>query len=71
MEILVIVTQNNEFIEALSINTNIEVWARNWIEDNDNDTEFWNGGTLSICGNEIVFWGDNGCLFLNSKIVTI
>ena len=69
----VITDCNNEFVALISESTNIEKWAKNWIEKDDQDIEFWSGGNISFdrLNNEINIFGDNGLITLNVKNVTI
>ena len=63
MEVL-IVKENSKFIAVLSKDADLREWALNWIENDDQDIEFWEGGSIGIEGSEIVIWGDNGSIFL-------
>ena len=63
---VIVLTQenNNKFVAVLNPQTDLKQWCINWIENDDQGIEFWEGGSIGIEGNEVVIWGDNGSIFL-------
>lgn len=68
---VVIITQDSKFIAVLNKDTDLREWANNFIENNDQDIEFWEGGSIGLDGNEIVIWGDNGIVFLKVEKIIV
>lgn len=62
--LIVITRENNEFIDVIDHKTPLLQWAIPFIMYNDNDIEYWEGGTTEITEGEIIFRGDNGILTL-------
>jgi len=72
--VLVLVnSSNNEFIACLSANTNLYEWSLNWIENDDKDIDFYEGGNINIdrLSNEILIKGDNGLIIIDIKEFTL
>lgn len=60
-------SSTNEFITVLNPNTDLIQWCTNWIENDDKDIEFWEGGDVSfspMTENEICISGDNGLIYI-------
>lgn len=66
MKKVIVLTHSNsdKFVAVLNLQTDLKQWCTNWIENDDQDIEFWEGGSIGIEGNEIVIRGDNGSIFL-------
>ena len=62
---------NNEFIAILNPQTDLKQWCTNWIENDDQNIDFCEGGSIDMQGNEICISGDNGLIYLTITEFTI
>ena len=68
---VIIITQNSKFIAVLNKDTDLNEWANTFIENNDQDIDFWEGGSIFVDSEEIIISGDNGSVFLAIEKHTI
>lgn len=71
--VVVITDHKGTFITVLNPLTDLKKWALKWIENDDQDIEFWQKGTIFINRNtkEIDISGDNGLITLTFKTFTV
>ena len=70
---VLIVTEFNEFIDALNINTDLNQWAYNWLMESGRniDIDYHENGSISYDQNSICISADNGIINLDIKIKNI
>ena len=71
--VVVITDHKGTFITVLNPLTDLKKWALKWIENDDQDIEFWQKGTIFINRNtnKIDISGDNGLITLTFKTFTV
>ena len=72
-KVIIITDHKGTFITALNPLTDLKKWALKWIENDDQDIEFWQRGSIFVnhSTNEIDISGDNGLITLNFKTFTV
>ena len=73
MKVIVLTYSNTKvFVAVLSRSTDLIEWCTKWIEKDDQNIEFWEGGEIDILPcNEICIKGDNGMIFLNIQEIEL
>ena len=64
---VLIITEFNEFIDALNINTDLNQWAYNWLMESGRniDIDYHENGSISHDKDSICISADNGIINLN------
>lgn len=72
-KVKIVTDSNNKFLGVFAEKANLRVWVKNWIENDDQNIEFWNNGNISFdsINNEINISGDNGLITLKIINLTI